>query len=500
MYRIAVGSLFIECNHLGGVPTTIEFFKRSELCRDADVLSVADGTVGGMLHVLRESSAKIAPLIVAMSCPSGPLTNDCYSQLKTEMLSRLRNAGDVDGVLLALHGSASAENAGDVEGDLLSAVREYVGRHVMIVASLDLHAHVTETMVQNADALVAWETYPHRDAFSTGERAANLLVATLQGRVQPRMALAKAPVLVGGVMSGTEDGSPFADVMRLAKSMERQAGILSTSAFLVHPYLDLADMGGGGLVITDNDMNKASELATEIAEYYWSRRHDLEPDVFVPAEAIRQGLQIDGLVLLSEASDTCGGGAAGDSVAALKALLESAKYQSSLVPVVDPQAALRCHELGIGASVELDLGHSLEPRWGTPVRVHGHVTNVTDGTFKYVGGIYEGQTGEMGPSAVVDVGAIRILISSHATYDWADEQFRSMDMDPELAKFIVVKNPMNFRVAYADKFQAAYILDTPGCTPATLRHIQHKNVKRPYFPADPEIPNFRPHVVRSSHS
>jgi len=493
--RIALGALFIECNHIGGVDTTIEFFERTALRRDAEVLELRDGTVGGALSVL-QGAGSVVPLIAALSCPSGPLTADCYTQLKSEMIGRLERCGHVDGVLMVLHGSAAAVNAGDVEGDLLSATRTLVGPHIPIVGSLDLHAHVTEAMVLAADALVAWETYPHRDAFSTGERAARLLLGTIDGSHRPTMALAKAPVIVGGVHSGTEGDAPFADVMRLAKSFERESDVLSTSALLVHPYLDLPDMGGGGLVVTHDNVGLAADRARQIAEYYWSRRFDLEADVVPPAKAIEQGLQIDGgPVLLAEVADTCGGGAAGDNVATLRALLDTACDVPTLVPVVDPAAAARCHSTGVGSEIALRIGHALDPQWGEPLDVKGTVRRLSDGEFVYTGGIYEGQTGQMGPSAVLEIGSIQVLITTYATYDWADEQFRSMKLPIEQAKFIVVKNPMNFRVGYAGRYRNFYILDTSGSTPGTVRDVRFKNLKRPYFPADSDIVGFQPTVV-----
>jgi microcystin degradation protein MlrC len=493
--RVAVGSLFTECNHLGGAPTDLAAFERQELRRGDEVLA-APGTVGGMLEALRGRGARVVPLLAASTCPGGPLTADCYRALKGELLDRLRQSLPVEGALLALHGSASAEGAGDLEGDLLGAVREAVGPAVPVVATLDLHAHVTEEMVRHADALVAWETYPHRDAFSTGQRGANLLLDIVEGKCRPAMVLAKVPVLVGGVLGHTEGEGPFADVMRFAKSHEGKGGVLSTSVLLVHPYLDLPDMGGGGLVITDGDPEGAEELAAEIARRYWARRFDLEPPVFTAEEAIRRGLEVKGgPVLLVETADCCGGGAAGDGVAALRALLETGAGPA-LAPVVDPEAAESCHRAGVGAKVTLAVGHKLDPRWGKPVTLAGAVVRLSDGRFRYTGGIWEGQEGHMGPSAVVRAGAVEVLITTHATYDWADEQFRSVGLDAREAKFVVVKNPMNHRLGYAGVARAAFILHTPGPTPAVLGGVEYRRLRRPYFPADRDIPGLAPRVYR----
>ena len=102
----------------------------------------------------------------------------------------------------------------------------------------------------------------------------------------------------------------------------------------------------------------------------------------------------------------------------------------------------------------------------------------------------------MGPSAVLAVGPIQVLIASEGTYDWKDEQFRSVGLIPPAAKFVVVKNPMNYRLAYGDIAKAVFILDTPGPTPATVRNVNYAHVKRPYFPVDEHIPGLVPVILK----
>ena len=496
-FRIALGAIFTECNQLGGPPIDLSWFERYELHYGDAILTLTSGVVGGMLKVLHERQAQPIGLLYASTCPGGYLTHECYTQLKTELLMRLHSALPVDGVLLPLHGAAAAENVGDLEGDLIKAVREVVGPHIPIVATLDLHAHVTADMVRFADGLVAWETYPHRDAFTTGVRGAKLLLDTVAGHCRPTMVMAKVPVLTGGIHGSTEGDDPFAQLMRQAKAEEGRNGVLSTSVFLVHPYLDQPAMGSGALVITDQDEAKAATLACELAEAYWARRFDLEPTLYTPAEAIAQGLQMPGgPIILVETSDCAGGGAAGDSVATLKALLAANVTETALAPVVDPRAAAQCQAAGVGAQVTVTLGHQLDPRWGQPITVTGQVTHVSDGRFRYVGGIWDGTEGNMGPSAVLTVGAIQVMVNTHSTYDWLDEQFQAMQMDPVRAKFIVAKNPMNYRQAYGKIAKAIYVLDTPGPTPPTIRHVAYQQLKRPYFPLDSQIAGLTPIILK----
>ncbi len=494
MTRIAVGSIFTESNHLVGRLTELGDFERTELRRGEAVLAASNGVLGGMMQALQGIS--VVPLIYASAVPGGPLRASCYAALKQELLARLREALPLDGVLMPQHGAAAVEELGSLDGDLLSAVRDLVGPQVPIVATLDCHAHVTAEMVASANGLVAWETYPHRDTFTTGERGARLLLDTVSGRARPTMAMAKVPVIVGGFMGSTDDG-PFATFMQRTKALERQAGMLSTSAFLVQPQLDLPGMGGGALVITDGDAARAEREAVALARQYWDLRFQLEPRIWEPGEAIQDGLRHQGApVLLLETSDCIGGGATGDSAAVLKALVQAALPDSALAYVIDPEAAAACHRAGAGARVDLAIGHALDPQWGAPLHAMAVVEKLTDGRFVYSGGIWAGQTGDMGPAACVRIGTVQVLLASRGTYDWADEQYRSLGMDTASARFIVVKNPMNYRVGYAGHHSAIYVLDTPGPTPASLRHVKFQRLARPFFPQDEEIPGMEPTVLR----
>lgn len=492
--RVAVGGILTECNDFGGQPIDLAAFERFELRYGDEVLDVAGGVMGGMLEVLAEREATPVPLLFASTSPGGPLTDECYETLRRDLLATLDGVTPVDAVLLALHGAAVSETVHDIEGDLLAAARAHLGPDVPIVATLDLHAHVTEAMVTNADGLVAWETYPHRDSYTTGRRGAALLLDAAVGSARPTMAMAKVPVLTGAVNGSTEGDGPFADMMRTAKALEHRPDVLSASMFLVHPFIDRPGMGSGGLVIMNDDPAGAREAAVRLAEEYWQRRHEFEPEMSSPAEAVIRGLAIDDQpIVLMETADACGGGAAGDSVACIAALLDHAAAAESVAPVVDPEAAARCHAAGVGARVRVQLGHRLDPRWGDPITVRGTVETLTDGRFMYEGGIWEGVIGEMGPTAVLRSGGLRIVIATHPTYEWTGEQYGSVGVDAGAPKFVVVKNPMNYRMVYPDA-PAVIVIDSPGPTPASVRSLPFERMQRPFFPLDDEIADLRPTV------
>ncbi|OPZ05594.1 MAG: hypothetical protein BWZ08_02450 [candidate division BRC1 bacterium ADurb.BinA292] len=76
---------------------------------------------------------------------------------------------------------------------------------------------------------------------------------------------------------------------------------------------------------------------------------------------------------------------------------------------------------------------------------------------------------------------------SVATYDWGDEKLRTVGLDPRQAKFIGVKNMMNFRFGYRDVMRGYFLLDIPGPTPCDMRMLKFKRIPAAIYPFDEEL-------------
>jgi microcystin degradation protein MlrC len=276
--------------------------------------------------------------------------------------------------------------------------------------------------------------------------------------------------------------------MKKAKKWEHEGKCLSSSVFLVHPYIDRPEMGSGALFVTDNDPTSAAKMAREIAQEYWDRRQEFEPEVWKPEAAIHDAIENhSGRSVLTEVADTCGGGSAGDCVAVLRALLDIDVNIKAIYPVVSPNAAAIAIKAGVGSEVALQIGAEIDKKWGAPVSIKGTVLNVSDGHFTYQGGVWDGASGRMGATAVVRVGGIDIVIATFPTYEWRDEQYLSMGLNPADYKLIIVKNPMNYFMTYSPIADNFYVIDSPGPTPATCKALTYVQRERPFFPFDSDI-------------
>ena len=486
--RIAIGQLSSESNHFVSRPCELDFFHKTGFIYEGPQLfelRSTSGEIAGMLSVLDGyRGLEMAPLLAARANSAGPLSHECYSYFRSRLINALEAASPVDAVLLSHHGSMAAVDEFDPEGDIATELRRQIGPDVPLLMTLDLHANVTRRMVDACDAILGYEHYPHDDVFETGVRAANLLLRILTGEVCPVMACAKLPLLVTAFHGTTRGEAPFGRLMRRAKELEREPHILSTSLFFVGSYVDVPEMGSGAVVISNGNASLSAAEAHRLSVEFWRTRNEFSTETCSVQEAVRRGRSIEGgPVLLLDTADTTGGGAAGDGAGLIRELLELGVSEPSLAMVVDPEAVKICASAGVGGEVNLTLGHKLDPTWGTPVPATVRVERVFQGDFRYTGGILAGTQATMGMSAVVRARSLAILIATYATYDWADEQYRCAGLEPRSAKFVGVKNMMNFREGYPYA-KGLFVLNLLGPTPPDMRMLHFQRVDRPIFPLD----------------
>src|SRR5262249_7380094 len=156
--------------------------------------------------------------------------------------------------------------------DVLEAFRQLLGPAVPLVATLDLHANVTERMVRAADALVLYHTAPHIDVFETGSRGAAVLRRILVEGARPVTAFQKLPLVVPAERANTQDPASvsFAFRQRL-QELEARPRLLSAGLATVQPWLDISELGSAVLVVTDGDVPLAEEECRLLAGEVWRR-------------------------------------------------------------------------------------------------------------------------------------------------------------------------------------------------------------------------------------
>jgi len=489
-WRIAVGLFQFEGNSQSPVITTLEDFQNIMLAQGEDVLDVVQGTqteLAGALELFSLFDVTPIPLIAANGIAGGRVDRATFDHIHAMLKESLANAGQLDAVYLALHGAFITEDENDLDGLILEDVRAIIG-DIPLAVSLDLHGNITRKMAAIADVIIGYRHYPHDDTFDTGQRIAGLLMRMLKGEVRPVMRVCRTPMIVACQNQNTKGEAPLAEIHAMARGFEYTGTILAASYFPVQHGLDFPEMGYATVVVTDNDPEAADRIARFLAKAAWDRRHDFDVPVASPQDAIARGMATQGQpIVLSDASDTVGGGAAGDSAFMLKMLLEHAPNASSTMIIVDPESVSMARSHEIGEKFSVCLGNKHSPVYGPPLEVEATLVRIIeDCRFTYVGGCSGGVASLMGPTAVLQVGPVTVIVPSLPTYEHANEQFRAAGLNPDHFKFVVVKNPMNYQQAFPHA-PALFDLDAPGPTTCQIRSPQWKLLDRPIYPLDDDF-------------
>lgn len=489
--RIGIGQLWQETNTFNPLPTTRRDFEEFGVLRGAEVIEQLANTnePGGFIQTLRTwpEQPEIVGLVRLPAWPSGKATAETFDWLLAEIADSIRAAGRLDAVLLALHGAMVADQHPDVEGEVLQAVRQIIGPDVPLVASLDLHANVTERMVRHADALVLFHTAPHIDVFETGVRAANVLRRILIGGAKPVSCFQKLPLVVPAERANTQDqGSVSFQFRERLQALEKQPGILTAGIATVQPWLDIPEMGSAVLVVANGEDATAEQACRQLANDLWRHRRDYLPELTSLADAVRIAHECrEGLVVLSDSADATTSGAPGDSTWLLGELLQYDWPRGALVTLVSPEAVEWAANAGVGSARPITLGGVRDSRFSKPIDLPGAaVERLFDARFTMSGHLGKNLAIDMGRSAVLRQGDVRIVVTSRSGPHFAPELFQTAGIDPFAAHVLVAKSPCGFRAVYAARAAKILVVKAPGCAPSDFWNYEYSAIQRPLWPWD----------------
>lgn len=488
--RIAIGGISHETNTFSTLATDLALFERRGVHGGEALIPAFAGTktiLGGFLDGARSEGFEAVPTMLAEAAPSGTVTAEAFDKLVTLLLDGLREAGQIDGVLLELHGAMVAENARDGDAEILRRVREVVGS-IPIVGVLDLHANISDAMVALSDALVGYDTYPHIDMYERGLEASAIVTRIVRGGLRTTRALRKPLLLPPLPKQCTSYETPMRSLVELAHAREQEAGVVSITVAAGFPYADVPEAGLGVLVITDNNQEQADAIADAIAALAWARREEF----VIRCTPVEEALQIaaeaqdgqGGPVVLADTADNPGAGCPCDGTILLAGLIERGVENAALGALWDPEAVQVCRTAGVGAHVELLLGGKTDDLHGAPLSVSGRVRLLSDGRFKNLGPMNTGAETRMGPTAVLQIGGVDVVVTSNRVQALDAGLFISQGIDPTRKRVLVLKSSVHYRGAFEPLASRVVEVDTPGLSNSDLSRYPYQHVRRPIFPLD----------------
>jgi len=443
----------------------------------------AKNELGGFIdYFAGKEEYELIPVLAFNAQPGGIVTQAVYDTAQAKLLEAVHQVQGLSGILLALHGAMVVENLQDGEGELLAALRQEAGRDVPIIASLDLHANLTQKMVENADGLFPFDYYPHTDSFEAGLRASKCMDRTLKGDLHPVLRCCKLDLLLPYMPTAEPIMKKY---VQKAQALRYKGDIYNVN--ICHGFFsaDIYEQGMAVVAVTNNDPSLAQTVADSLGKEIWEDRANFRRNFYTIDQAIDEAVNSEGKpFVFADVADNPGSGATGDSTHMLRRFLERKVENVAVAAIYDPETVAKAEQAGVGAKLKVDLGGKLCPDiTGGPITCEAYVRAITDGVH-YTKDFCKGTLTYLGKTAVLVINGIQVLVSSVRTQPWDLEAFRTNGITPEDAKILAVKSAVHYRESYGTIAHKMIDVELPAIAPQNPEMMQYQRTRRPIYPLD----------------
>jgi microcystin degradation protein MlrC len=482
--RIAIGQIYQETNCFSPRLTELADFRSRYLLKGAQLINRLQGTqteIGGFIQVLERADVTVIPTIAAWAMPGGRVEKDTYELLSQELLKGIEREKRLDGVLLSLHGAMLAEHLDDADGELLEEVRKIIGLECHLVVSLDWHANLTDRMLNAANIVVGYKTYPHQDLFKTGQRAARRMLGFLDERKHRHCHVRRLP-LIAPVLTSQSERQPMKNVIASFDGLESEYPDVTTSIFLTQPWLDIEDFASAAVLYFGKSID-ARDRFDSVIDDLWSRRDEFLIDSPEASNAIDQALSEDvSPVIVVDLGDVVLAGAPGTGTKLFEQIKDHPGRPRTVLPLCAPELVSNWKDCERGQEVSANI----ENAEGDRVEIAGQIVRVSDEKYRLGGMFLSGIEFDPGTRIVLKADHVVVVLTSIPESAQDPNFYTSLGIDLENLQIIVVKSHNTFKPAYAELTQTIKYADTPGTTAIDLESLPYEKLPRPLFPLDTE--------------
>lgn len=494
-FTVLTAELKHETNTFCNLPTTQASFSERGILLGQDAIAARrehNTELAGFMDVAAVHGWNSVHVLSADAPPGGPVTRAAFDDLVDPIVAAaLAHRGQLHGILLGLHGAMVADFCDDGEGEILRRLRAQVGPDLPIAITLDPHANVSRTMCDLADIIVSYKTYPHTDMRVTAQHAASILQRTMQGEIRPLTLLLARPMLEE-VDGGRTDSGPMVQRIARARAYEQLPDVFAVSVNGGFASADITEIGPTVLVTAQGDMATHARFATTLADDIWAGRMVAQNHYHTPEDAAtickQHAARHKRPIVVADYADNPGAGAYGDSTALLAALLAAGVSDACFGTIADPQTVQQLRGHAPGDQVQIQLGGKSNPQFGgPPLALLCTLVSLSDGDYVGSGAIIGGLARTWGPSAVIRVSGIDILVVSLRSQVLDLEQFRVFGIDPQSKRVVAVKSMQHFRAAFEPIADRVIVCDSGALCTLNYALLPYARVPRPMFPLDPDL-------------
>ena len=326
----------------------------------------------------------------------------------------------------------------------------------------------------------------------TGRAAARHLALLLRSKQKFAKAFRQLPFLIPISWQCTSD-QPTKGIYQKLAALQGEA--VPTLSFA--PGFPAADFAhcGPSVFAYGRTQADADAAADNIAALVESHEDDFDGLIYTPDDGVRLAMELAKTaskpIIIADTQDNPGAGGDSDTTGMLRALVRNNASKAAIGVIYDPQSAKTAHAAGVGATVTIALGGKSGIPGDAPYQETFIVEQLSDGRFVAPGPYYGGRDMDMGPSAALRIGDIRVVVSSHKAQLADQAMYRYVGIEPTEQAILVNKSSVHFRADFEPIAEKLLICAAPGAMPADTAELPWTRL-RPGIRTRPNGPVFAP--------
>ena len=238
-----------------------------------------------------------------------------------------------------------------------------------------------------------------------------------------------------------------------------------------------------------SDLSAHKAFAERISQDIWDKRHETVNNFLSIEETAKQACAYNRAehenkpLVIADFADNPGGGAYGDSTALLNELLKTEVIKDSFGPMVDGEVAAFMQGKKAGSRFKVKLGGKTDPDLGGgTLTLDVELIWAGDGKVVGDGPILNRLEKNFGPTAVVRIGNIDILVVTNAHQILDLQQFKTFGINPEEYDVVTLKSQQHFRAAFGPIAGKVIICESGALCSMNYKKKNFPNIPVPTFP------------------
>jgi microcystin degradation protein MlrC len=167
-------------------------------------------------------------------------------------------------------------------------------------------------------------------------------------------------------------------------------------------------------------------------------------------------------IVIADTQDNPGCGGTADTVGMLEALVQNDAQNTLFGVVRDADAADAAHAVGVGGEIEVDLGGQADLPGVIPFHGTFKVEVINNGQYQTTGPVAQGKRYNVGPSALLSIGGVKVAISSQRVQAHDRSVFEHLGVVLQDLDIIVLKSTAHYRAHFDPIAETTFAAIAPG--------------------------------------